>query len=525
MKEKRLGCMTPLAITATLITLLVIAATAFASGSGFFNAGSLNAQTGETVLGGVHSHAEIGSDCAKCHPAPWEPDSLGDRCAVCHTEITTQLADPASLHGLMLGSQKKLNCRSCHSEHKGPAAPLTDAEPKNFPHDKLKFALTSHPKRADGLAFACRDCHSSGFSAAFQQSQCADCHQQMDAVFMAAHVIEYGQDCLACHDGVETLGKAFDHNALTFPLAGKHAPLRCAECHTNARSRADLKNTSPVCESCHLKDDPHQGRFGAACGDCHNPAGWRDNVKFDHNLANFKLEGKHAAVACEKCHTNPAQFAGTPSTCVDCHAKDDKHNGQFGTDCAACHNPSDWKDAKVDHSLFAFKLDGAHVNVDCLKCHVNGVFKGTPSECGACHAKDDAHSGRFGMVCSLCHSTTAWKPATFDHRLSRFPLTGAHASLACEKCHANGQFTGTPTACAACHGEPAFHAGMFSSSCEQCHNTNNWNANYTGSHPGISDEGGSGVNHGGQGCRSCHTVNLRTATCTACHNGNPGGGD
>ncbi|OIO83874.1 MAG: hypothetical protein AUK01_11345 [Anaerolineae bacterium CG2_30_57_67] len=84
--------MTPLAIIATVVTLLIIAGTAFASSSGFFNVGSLNAQTGETVLGGVYSHAEIGNDCAKCHPASWNSDTMGDRCAACHTEIATQLA-------------------------------------------------------------------------------------------------------------------------------------------------------------------------------------------------------------------------------------------------------------------------------------------------------------------------------------------------------------------------------------------------------------------------------------------------
>lgn len=524
MQEKRLGCLTPLALIATLITILVIGASLLFSGSGFFNAGSLNAQAGSSALGGVRSHAEIGSDCAKCHPSPWESDSLGDRCAACHTDIRTQLADPLSLHGLMAGDSPKLNCRACHSEHKGPAAPLTDTEPKNFPHEKLGFALNAHAKRADGLPFACRDCHTQGFDT-FTAAACADCHGQMDMVFMTAHTIEYGQDCLACHDGLESLGKAFNHNLLPFGLQGKHAGLLCSQCHTNARSRADLQALNPTCESCHQKDDPHQGRFGPACGECHNPVGWRDNLKFDHNLAAFKLEGKHTTVACEKCHTNPAQFAGTPSTCFDCHAADDKHDGAYGTDCAACHNPSDWKDAQVDHSLFAFKLEGAHASVDCLKCHVNGVFKGTPQDCFSCHAAKDAHGGRFGTQCALCHSTSAWKPATFDHRLSRFPLTGAHSGLACERCHGNGNFSGTPIACAGCHGEPAFHAGLFSSSCDKCHNTNNWNARYTGPHPGIADEGGSGVNHGGQGCRSCHTQTLRTATCTACHSGNKGGGD
>jgi hypothetical protein len=64
---------------------------------------------------------------------------------------------------------------------------------------------------------------------------------------------------------------------------------------------------------------------------------------------------------------------------------------------------------------------------------------------------------------------------------------------------------------------------MFGTNCASCHSANNWSARYTGSHPGISNEGGSGVNHGGKGCRSCHTSTLHSATCGNCHNGNENG--
>jgi len=64
---------------------------------------------------------------------------------------------------------------------------------------------------------------------------------------------------------------------------------------------------------------------------------------------------------------------------------------------------------------------------------------------------------------------------------------------------------------------------MFGLNCATCHTTENWSAVYKGPHPGIADEGGRGVNHGGGSCRSCHTQTLHTATCTQCHKGNPGG--
>src|SRR5262249_12984698 len=124
---------------------------------------------------------------------------------------------------------------------------------------------------------------------------------------------------------------------------------------------------------------------------------------------------------------------------------------------------------------------------------------------------------------SACHDPSSWDHVNFDHNRSNFPLTGAHVSLACERCHISGQFNGLSTACSSCHQDPVFHAGMFGLDCASCHTTGNWSAKYNGPHPGIAEEVGSGVNHGGGSCRSCHTQTLRAATCTQCHQGNPGG--
>jgi hypothetical protein len=112
---------------------------------------------------------------------------------------------------------------------------------------------------------------------------------------------------------------------------------------------------------------------------------------------------------------------------------------------------------------------------------------------------------------------------TFDHEKS-FPLTGKHVNVACEKCHVNSQFVDLPRNCSGCHNDPSFHIGMFGLNCIACHTTDNWYAPYRGPHPGIADEGGSGVNHGGASCRDCHTKTLHSASCGKCHNGNPDGG-
>jgi hypothetical protein len=512
--NNRLGCFSTTAIIAAIITGLVVFGVALAGSNQLFSPGELNAKMGQ-VVGGVTSHAQI-KDCAACHPSLKPSDNMAMHCLACHDDVATQKSDPSTLHGKIYKAKPAEDCRACHREHRGAAAPLTEVT-GDFPHEDMGFSLIAHASKSK---IACADCHAGNYKT-FDQANCITCHRQYDTAFTTAHLLSFGTNCVACHDGRETVGKNFDHAKTSFPLTGLHTDLPCSKCHIDARSLADLKSAPITCEGCHAKDDNHDGRFGKACGACHTPDGWKP-AKFDHNLANFKLTGKHVGVACEKCHTN-GKFKGTASTCASCHLKDDPHQGQLGTDCSLCHTPDGWKPSIFDHKNSTFPLTGAHLTVECQKCHTDKLFKGTPTLCGTCHAKDDNHNGRFGQDCGLCHSTTAWKPATFDHNLSAFKLTGAHASLACERCHKNGQFTGTPKYCNSCHADPAFHSGMFGFNCANCHNTRNWSANYTGPHPNFGDEGG--IGHGGASCRDCHTQTLHNATCTKCHDSNNPSGD
>jgi hypothetical protein len=442
-------------ILATLITALTLVGYAYARGGLMYNPGPLSTH-GDRTLGGVTSHAETGGDCKACHTAPWESATMADRCATCHTDIAEQMRDVASMHGTLLHDNPRLGCRHCHPEHRGADAQLTVMEDGSFPHEVVGFSLNGHQFMVEGEPFTCNDCHQ-GDITTFSLETCDSCHRQMDLGFITAHTMSFGPACLDCHDGVDRFGKNFDHSAFSFQITGKHVGLACVQCHVNARGLGDFPVTLQDCYSCHFNDEPHEGRFGSDCGQCHTADGWTP-AKFDHNLATFKLEGKHSEVACESCHQNQ-QHQGTPTDCYSCHRQDDEHNGQYGNDCAACHNPSDWHDA------------------------------------------------------------------SFDHNLSNFPLTGAHVGLACEQCHASGQFAGLSTDCASCHGDPVFHAGMFGLNCASCHTTDNWYAVYNGRHPGIADEGGRGVNHGGASCRDCHTQTIGAATCTKCHDGNPEGGE
>ena len=509
MHSNRLGCFTGTGIIATIITLFAIVGVAFASGSQMFSAGALNAQTGD-AYGGVNSHAQI-VECSACHVAPLGAETMADRCASCHTDIAAQMFDVAKLHGIISQDNPTLSCRECHPEHRGGSAPLTDLGNNTFPHEALGFSMEGHQLTVKKEAFTCKDCHHEDVTT-FASDTCDSCHRQIDIAFAQAHTLAFGTDCLACHDGVDTFGSDFTHSAFAFQSDGKHADVACTKCHLDARTVADLQSVPQDCFSCHQQDDEHAGRFGqdcaachssdgwepakfdhnlstfklegehneAACEDCHkndvfagtpqdcfscheqddehngkfgqdcavchSPNGW-EPANFNHDLSAFKLEGKHAEVSCESCHQNNI-FKGTPTDCYSCHQQDDEHNGQFGTDCAACHTPNNWDDATFDHTRSNFPLTGAHVNVACENCHTNGQFKGLDTTCLACHAEPTEHAGQFGTDCAACHTTNAWTPASFngDHT---FPLNhGESGTLSCATCHPSAYTTYT---CYGCH--------------------------------------------------------------------------
>ncbi len=582
------------AFIVAVVTLLGITGVAFAGGGAMFTPGSLNAVPG-APMGGITSHSEI-QQCGTCHAAPWDTDTMADRCLACHADITAQLQDPTSLHSIVRFGETDLNCRTCHTEHHGPTASLTRIPPGWDPHEQLGFSLKSHRLRMDGTPFECKDCHINGYSGPFDQAICADCHLKVDQVFAQEHFLTFGTDCQACHDGIDTHGSNFDHNEVPFHLVGIHALTACSECHVNARNLADLQATAQDCYSCHAKDDQHEGRFGTKCGVCHTPEGWGKSAQFDHDLASFKLRGLHLKVACADCHKNNV-YKGIPSDCFSCHEQDDKHNGEFGPQCELCHVAEGWNRA-VDHSKFAFKLDGKHTTVACEACHIDALFIGTPMDCASCHKKDDAHAGRFGDQCGDCHTTENWTSATFDHNSVSFKLNahqtksdgtafvckdchvknyaspfdqnicanchlrdnqafaaehiltfwtncmachdgidshgsnfnhnrvpfnlvGKHALTACSKCHLNDRtiadMQATPQQCYTCHQKDDFHNGQFGQDCAACHAPDGWK-------PAHVDHSKFAFHLDGQhatvACENCHKNGIFKGTpmdCASCH--------
>lgn len=386
--------------------------------------------------------------CQECHAArsPHE-DNAGD-CATCHTTTAWALNAPVPENHLsLLGGHSGLSCFMCHSG--------------------VVIA-----QRARG----CVDCHGTNHGGL---TKCEDCHDPM-------------------RDWEPTEG--FDHNAF-FVLEGAHADADCTRCHAGGK----FVGTPTTCVGCH--GTKHGGLTN--CQDCHTPknGNWTPKAGFNH-AAFFPLAGRHALVQCTSCHKN-AKYAGTPTVCIGCHG--DQHRGL--TDCQRCHSPlKSWAPVGFSHDVY-FKLDGKHTAVTCTKCHVNSVFDGTPTVCATCHGV--RHGGLSG--CAACHTTAGFVPSTFKHS-TKFSLVGAHASLACSKCHPSNEYAnviGTGTDCEDCH---APRHGDVYTSCSVCHNTTSWApVKDTVTHPAPVVLG---TEHRSRSCTLCHETLIfedPVKPCEDCH--------
>ncbi len=354
---------------------------------------------------------------------------------------------------------------------------------------------------------------------------------------------DYKEDCSLCHrsDGWKParISAKFDHEKFGVPLKGAHASIKCTQCHTNL----DFSMASTACVDCHA--DVHNGELGTDCARCHGTRSFidrNDQVRL-HRMTRFPLAGAHLTLDCEMCHrlTSPdaLTWVNTPTDCQSCHMNDynattnPNHVASgFSTDCAMCHNEQAWQRVRFDHAATRFPLTGAHTTVACERCHVGGVFSGTPTACVACHQSDydgttdPPHAGAgFPTTCADCHTTRGWDGANFNHANTGFPLTGAHTTVACERCHVGGVYTGTPTACVSCHQadydgttNPNHAAASFPTSCVDCHNTRGWDgANFDHSQwfpltTGVHRDKW-------RACSDCHTnaASYADFSCLGCH--------
>jgi Zn finger protein HypA/HybF involved in hydrogenase expression len=405
----------------------------------------------------------------------------------------------------------------------------TGALSQNTVESLVQPDVLSEPHKK--LEADCSNCHKA-FKKAAQSSLCADCHKPIKQDISKGQGYHGRSDlvrkseCFNCH--AEHKGRdfkqarftfiSFDHNKTDYPLDGKHLWVDCSGCHKAGKKFAEAAH---ACFDCHKNDQPHLGNLGTKCKTCHSTADWKKIAPFDHDKTKFALKGAHAKATCFGCHVGEI-YKGLSTGCFDCHAMQDVHETRFGKGCENCHSVEDWKHTRFDHGKFTkFALTGAHAAAACKDCHGEKLTSRLPVACFECHKEQDLHLGQLGKDCAACHATTAWRQdVVFDHALTKFPLLGQHAAVACESCHASAAFQDAKTDCYSCHKADDIHAGRFTAKCESCHTASGWNS-ATFNHDRDTKFKLTGK-HVKVGCNGCHVEkNAQSAkvpaACYSCH--------
>jgi predicted CXXCH cytochrome family protein len=419
---------------AVVATLAIVLGTLVVFGQDVFSSGPLSEEhPRQTPRGSVSSHAEITS-CSACHAPRWSGESMATRCLKCHENVSEQITNAKPMHGKIAAGEK---CTSCHTEHKGRHAALTDMS--KFDHDYAAFPLVGVHQQVD-----CAKCHTGAVYQGTPQT-CVSCHAEP-----TVHKGKFGTDCAQCHspqtwkttsskNPAFTSGK-FNHDVTGFALRDKHATLDCKKCHVKESS---FKGLSQTCVSCHKEPETHLGKFGTDCKKCHNTKDWSTAtlkpetlaaIKFDHDKTAFALTGKHRSVDCKSCHTE-GTFKGTPTKCIGCHEEPTSHKPHpktFGTNCAGCHSTASWQGAKLLKHTFpvnhgARKQRSGNGTNACKVCHPDTI-NFTSEEVAAKQVPNYAT-----YTCYGCHNHTKEREARRHARRKVADLDK------CASCHKTGR--------------------------------------------------------------------------------------
>lgn len=459
----------------------------------------LCAQISPGELTNAHKDLEGLSNCTKCHVLGEKVDNR--KCLECHEEIKSLIEMNKGYHSSKEAKDK--DCFVCHGEHFG-----RDFRILNFDADKFDHNLTTFVLDGKHAKLECKECHKKEFIKDSElkkkkrtylglQNDCKSCHKDF-------HQGELGNDCASCHN-TEKFRPAsqFDHNNAAYKLTGVHVKTDCEKCHKktirNQREFQRFKNIKfESCENCH--NDIHKGKFGKDCTKCHVTDSFLKigNIsKFDHDKTDFPLVGKHRNVKCNDCHGSKLSSKPKHTFCIDCHK--DYHQGEIKDvsgkvkDCAQCHTVQGFSPSEFtieDHSKLKFSLDGSHMAVPCVSCHLKNEkwkFKNIGERCADCH--DNIHEGFMSPKysdngCETCHNVLNWHDVEkFDHSKTDFELTGKHSSTDCSKCHftelgnlQSQKFKNIGSRCEDCHED--IHFGQFKegdkTDCAKCHSSNNW---------------------------------------------------
>ena len=289
----------------------------------------------------------------------------------------------------------------------------------------------------------------------------------------------------------------FQHQTTRFALTGRHNAVDCKSCHQTLV----FTDAKMDCNACHT--DLHQQTVGMDCARCHTTDHWLvDNISELHVANGFPLLGQHQAADCKACHKSETalRFDRIGNDCLNCHMENYLATTQpnhkaagYSTDCILCHDPASpdwfWTAGAANHQFFP--LTEGHAINDCNRCHTNGTFANTPTDCFACHESDfrattnpDHETGGFPMDCAVCHTTAVGWPAVdfTQHDSQYFPIY-------------SGNHKGEWNECVDCH---TTQGDFKLFSCVDCHEHNNA-ADLADEHNDVS-----GYSYSSKSCYGCH---------------------
>jgi hypothetical protein len=201
--------------------------------------------------------------------------------------------------------------------------------------------------------------------------------------------------------------------------------------------------------------------------------------------------------------------------------------------------PGATRAASIESLLSPGKLSESHAKLegDCANCHDKTDRSRQTGLCLSCHkdvagdvARKDGLHGRLPNIstgeCKACHSEHLGRDAdivklaaaSFDHRGTDFPLTGAHAGVACASCHTKGRaYRDASSSCGACHKADDVHRGGLGANCGACHATATWtSAKFDHDKTRFPLHGA----HQSITCNTCHVSGVYKdlpRTCISCH--------
>ena len=404
--------------------------------------------------------------------------------------------------------------------------------------------------QSDSSALAkveCVTCHGRDFhlfkptSASCAQS---GCHMNMK-VNLGAMSRQGFMHCTSCHDfkGLVPPGTTAQQAKLAlFPKS-----MDCFSCHTMTEEirRFDLaadkhKGNCGMCHNVHKQATPADAYKSCATAQCHSNA--------DTLTAFHRGLGPHTLDRCSACHqAHSWKVKGT--NCVACHQNinQDRPRAQRSASAprtAPMRRASRRGSAAAQVRLVRFvdvgfpswtfaprarvvraptppaaPTDSAfrhsrHTSLACTTCHstsnTHGGLRFTrPAGCNSCH-----HGPKQRSPCTACHTPTSLgaraMPMTFAISARREAITRSipfaherHGTLACARCHGQGNNRPVTATCSDCH--TAHHDAA--ADCATCHTT--------------ARTGHDRASH--EGCAGCHTdatvaaLPASRVVCLTCH--------